>query len=151
MDLGLALSAPGFDWEKAMSHGEHAIIMAVIEAKKKKQEEREMTAYTAKELQKDWEFKILRSAVGAFGKRETIEQVLAEETAAGWVLVEKFDDNRLRFKRPASAKHNDHNLPAHINPYRTTTGNSKVGLAFTLFGILAGVAALIGMLISLLG
>jgi hypothetical protein len=134
-----------------MSHGAHAVVMAVIEAKKKQQEEREMTAYTDLELQQDWEFKILRSATGVFGKGEMVERVMAEESISGWVLVEKFDDNRLRFKRPAEARRNDLNLPAYINPYRTTIGMNEVGLAFSLFGIMCGIAALIGMLFSVLG
>lgn len=108
-----------------------------------------MTPYSEKELQNDWEFKIVRSVTGAFGKRATIEKVVAEEAAAGWVLVEKFDDNRLRFKRPASAKRNDFNLPAQINPYRTTYGISEGGLAFTILGIMAAVGGLIAILINL--
>jgi hypothetical protein len=119
-------------------------------AKQKKQEEEEMTNYSEQELQQDWEFKILRSATGAFSKREKIDQVAAEESVAGWVLVEKFDDNRLRFKRPASAKRNDFNLPPNINPYRTTIGMSEAGLAFTIMGIMALVGGLIALLVWLL-
>jgi hypothetical protein len=129
----------------------HAATTAAHQAaKKQRQEEEEMTNYSESELQQDWEFKIVRSVTGAFGKREKIEQVVAEEAAAGWVMVEKFDDNRLRFKRPASAKRNDYNLPAHINPYRTTYGMSEAGLAFRIMGIMALVGGLIALLVWLL-
>lgn len=129
-----------------MNPGIHAATTAAHQAAKRmRQEEEEMTNYSESDLQQDWEFKIVRSATGAFGKREKIEQVVAEEAVAGWMMVEKFDDNRLRFKRPASAKRNDYNLPPHINPYRTTYGMSEAGLAFTILGI----AALVGGFIAL--
>jgi hypothetical protein len=135
-----------------MNPGIHAATSAAHQAaKQKQQEEEEMTTYTDKDLAQDWEFKIVRSATGAFSKREKIEQVVAEESVAGWVLVEKFDDNRLRFKRPASARRNDYNLPAHVNPYRTTLGLSEAGLAFLIMGIMAGVGGLIALLVWLLG
>jgi hypothetical protein len=119
-------------------------------AKQKQQEEEEMTNYSDKDLQHDWEFKIVRSSTGAFSKREKIEQVVAEEAPAGWVMVEKFDDNRIRFKRPAAAKRNDFNLPPHINPYRTTFGMSDAGLAFTIIGTLALAGGVIFLLVYLL-
>ena len=129
----------------------HASTVAAHQAaKQKQQEEEEMTNYSGQELQQDWEFKIVRSATGAFSKREKIEQVVAEESVAGWVLVEKFDDNRLRFKRPASAKRNDFNLPPHVNPYRTNIGMSEAGLAFTIMGIMALVGGLVALLVWLL-
>jgi hypothetical protein len=135
-----------------MNPGVHAATTAAhAAAKKRREEEEEMTPYSDQELAQDWEFKIVRSSTSAFSKREKIEQVVAEESVAGWVLVEKFDDNRLRFKRPASAKRNDYNLPAHVNPYRTTIGMSEAGLAFTIMGVMVAVAGLIALLVWLLG
>jgi len=131
--------------------GAHAAVHAAQEKKKREQEEEEMTRYSEKELTEDLEFKIVRSATGAFKKRETVEQVMAEEMLAGWKMVEKFDDNRLRFKRPASAKRNDYNLPPGVDPYRTTYGLSEFGLAMTILGIMAGVGGLIALLVWLLG
>ncbi len=55
-----------------------------------------------------------------FRKPEVLRQALEEEGRAGWTLVEKFDDARLRFKRPASTKQNDSNLT--IDPYRSVYG-----------------------------
>lgn len=109
-----------------------------------------MTPYNDKELDNDWEFKIMRSSTGAFSKREKIDQVVSEEAASGWVMVEKFDDNRIRFKRPAAAKRNDFNLPQHINPYRTSFGMSDAGLAFTIMGAIALAGGLIFLLVTLL-
>ena len=129
----------------------HAGTAAAHQAAKQKQlEEEEMTPYNDKEIENDWEFKIMRSATGAFSKLEKIQQVVAEEAAAGWVMVEKFDDNRIRFKRPAAARRNDLNLPQHINPYRTSTGMSEAGLAFTIMGVLALAGGLIFLLVTVL-
>ena len=44
---------------------------------------------------------------------------------AGWKMVEKFDDNRLRVKRPASAQRSDYNLPPGFDPYRTAYGETE--------------------------
>lgn len=129
--------------------GASAAAHAAQEKKKKEQEEEEMTRYTDRELEGDYEFKIVRSSSGAFGKRENLEKVVAEESMAGWVLVEKFDDNRLRFKRSASAKRNDFNLPQGVDPYRTTYGLGEAGLAFLVIGIIAAVGGLIALLVTL--
>jgi hypothetical protein len=119
--------------------------------KKKQQEEEEMTQYTNRELSEDYEFKIVRSATGAFKKRENVEQVIAEEAAAGWVLVEKFDNERLRFKRPASARRKDAMLPPGIDPYRTNFGVGEGGLAVIILGVMVLLGGLIAFFIFLLG
>jgi hypothetical protein len=130
--------------------GAHAAVHAAQEKKKREQEEEEMTRYTDKELTEDFEFKIVRSSTGAFKKRETVEQVIAEEALAGWKMVEKFDDNRLRFKRIASAKRNDYNLPPGVDPYRTTYGMTDFGFAMVILAVLGGVGGLIALLVWLL-
>lgn len=124
--------------------------LAAQEKKRRDQEEEEMTPYSDKDLAEDYEFKIVRSATSAFKKRETVEQVIAEESVAGWKFVEKFDDNRLRFKRPASAQRRDMTLPPGVDPYRTTYGISDVGLAFTILGVLAAAGILVALLVWLL-
>src|SRR5262245_15477427 len=60
------------------------------------QEEEEMTPYGAKDLAEDWEFKILRSATNRFRDPIWLNAILQEEARAGWKLVEKFDDGRVR-------------------------------------------------------
>ena len=67
-------------------------------------EEEAMTPYTPASLAGEWEFKIIRSIFKQFGNQDAREHVLADEMRAGWVLVEVFDDARIRLKRqrPAS-------------------------------------------------
>ena len=125
---------------------------AAAAAARIRREEEEMTPYTHDDLSEDWEFKILRSNTGAFKKPAVLNQVLAEEAQAGWVLVEKFDNNRIRLKRPASASKS--HMDAGIDPYRTYVGLSEgqfvfVVVACTLGSILA-LAAVIGAVAAML-
>lgn len=131
--------------------GEHIAVQAAIEKKRQRREEEEMTGYTRDELSDDYEFKIVRSNTSAFKKYEMVERIKAEEAAAGWMMVEKFDDNRLRFKRPFSAQQKDASLLPGIDPYRTTIGLSEAGLAFTIIGTLAVAGGLVFLLVQLLG
>lgn len=79
------------------------------------------TTYTSADLQGAWEFKIIQSSTFAFRKRQTLQKVQEEEAQAGWILLEKIDDGHLRFKRPVSARANDHNLP--FDAYRVHYGS----------------------------
>lgn len=102
-----------------------------------------MTKYTDADLQGDWEFKIVRSNLASFKNPEVLQQVCAEEARAGWTLVEKFDNQRLRFKRPISARAGDVGLG--IDPYRTQYGTSSGAIvAIIVAGALAAIAGLIG-------
>lgn len=134
-----------------MSGAHAAAGHAAAEKKKKQEEEEEMTKYTSDELDGDWEFKIIRSVTGAFKKFEKVEQVKVEEAMAGWVMVEKFDNDRIRFKRPRSAQQNDFNLPPGIDPYRTTLGISEGALVVLILGIIGAVTGLIVLLINIFG
>ena len=101
-------------------------------------EEEEMTQYTREDLDDEWEFKIVRSGTGAFRKREVLDQVVEEEARAGWVMLEKLDDSRIRFKRPARARAQDAYLPPEVDPYRTTYGASsprQVAIMLLLVGL----------------
>ena len=125
--------------------GAHVVIAhAIIQ---KRQEEEEKMGYNQEELENDWEFKIVRSTTGKFKKYAVVEQVKAEEAEAGWVMVEKFDNNRIRFKRPRKAMQNDPYLPAHIDPYRTNYGISEAAFAFSIIGV---ISAGIGVLLTIL-
>ncbi len=99
-----------------------------------------MTGYTATDLADGWEFKILRSATGAFKKPEVLRQFLEEEARAGWVMIEKFDSQRVRLKRPAAAKSGDSALG--FDPYRTTVGISEGRLTFIIIGCVLSVVAI---------
>ncbi len=81
-----------------------------------------MAAYSQDDLNDDWEFKIVRSIGGAFHNPDVLNQLLQEESRAGWVMLEKFDDSRIRFKRRCSSRANDARLPPEIDPYRTSYG-----------------------------
>jgi hypothetical protein len=109
-----------------------AHVAAHYAAEQKKQhnlEEEAMTRYTPEDLNGDWEFKIIRSITSAFKRPDVLQDVLEEERLGGWELVEKFDDGRLRLKRPKSARQDDPMLPAGYDPYRTQYGISEGGLA----------------------
>ena len=130
--------------------GAHAAAHAAQEKRKRdRQEEEEMTRYNRSELEQDWEFKIVRSATGAFKKPEVLQAVIQQEALAGWQMVEKFDNTRVRFKRPASAARNDISLPTGIDPYRTDYGISEGALGATIGLSIMGVVAIIVAIIIL--
>ena len=99
-------------------------------------EEERMTMYTREELEEDWEFKIVRANSAAFGKPEVLQKLLQEEAVAGWTMVEKFDDSRIRFKRPRDAREQDAYLPEGVDPYRTQYGASAFFYGVLVIGIL---------------
>src|SRR5262245_1436929 len=114
-----------------------AAAAAAEHARRLREEEEEMTPYSTTDLSQDWEFKILRSAVGGFRNPERLRRVLEEEARAGWTLVEKFDNSRLRLKRPAAARERDGKL--NFDPYHTFAGPSPGAVALM---IVAGVFAI---------
>ncbi|MDG2992336.1 hypothetical protein L3556_15560 [Candidatus Synechococcus calcipolaris G9] len=69
-----------------------------------------------------WEFKILRSQQNIFHQLDKLQAVCAEEAKGGWILLEKLDDRRLRFKRPMVLREK---LPpiAGYDPYRCYYGS----------------------------
>jgi hypothetical protein len=89
------------------------------------EEEEQMTRYSRDDLDDDWEFKIVRAQTRAFRRPEALNQLIEEEARAGWQLVEKFDDSRVRFKRRRSARQRDAQLPAGVDPYRVQFGLSE--------------------------
>lgn len=101
-----------------------------------------MTGYTSTDLAEGWEFKILRSATSAFRDPSRMRDALEQEARAGWTLVEKFDNQRLRLKRPASARAGDPGLD--FDPYRTSYGMSEAKLGFI---IAASVLSAVGVVI----
>ena len=130
-----------------MSGGAAAAAAAAAEARRR-QEEEEMTTYSENDLSEGWEFKILRSNMNAFRKPENLKMYLEEEGRAGWILVEKFDDNRLRLKRPASARRGDAAL--NFDPYRTQVGLSDTRMILLILGIVFGIiVGAIGLVVLL--
>jgi hypothetical protein len=120
-------------------HSAHIAIHAANEQRRKiEQEEEEMTKYTSEDLEQDWEFKIVRGFYPVFRKPEVFQTLLEEEALAGWELVEKLDDRRVRFKRRKDARRRDATLPPGIDPYRTQygTNTNAIGVAIGLISLL---------------
>ena len=125
-----------------MSHFPHGAFVAVHAAQQRQkeyeQEEEEMTKYSSEDLKQNWEFKIVRSQSNAFRNPTTFQTLLEEEALAGWELVEKLDDRRVRFKRQRDTRRRDATLPPGIDPYRTQ------------YGAGSGPAVAIGLVLALL-
>lgn len=69
-----------------------------------------------------WEFKIVRANQDLFRDPAVFQRLCEEEAQAGWMLLEKLDDRRVRFKRPAAVR--DIIAPESLthDPYRTHYG-----------------------------
>jgi hypothetical protein len=117
--------------------------LAATRLAQQQQEEEDMAEYAQDDLRKDWEFKIVRSDSAVFRKPEVLNRLLEEEAQAGWVLLEKLDDSRIRFKRPRSAQSRDAYLPPDVDPYRTQYGAPAAQRA--------QIAVVIGLLVTLMG
>jgi hypothetical protein len=90
----------------------------------------------------DWEFKIVRASRDLFREPQVLKQLCDEEAQAGWMLLEKLDDRRIRFKRPTALRHII--KPEHLpyDPYRTHYGPSSPDWV-TALGAIAFLAALL--------
>jgi hypothetical protein len=123
---------------------------AAAAAAKRAAEEEHMTNYSREDLTEDWEFKIVRANTGVFSKPAVFQKLIEEEARAGWQFVEKFDNSRVRFKRPASARRRDAQLPEDVDPYRTQYGLSEGAFVVVLLGIIFGILGLVVLLAVLL-
>jgi hypothetical protein len=117
-----------------MSAGAGAAAAEAAAAERMRQEEEEMTGYSDKDLSEGWEFKIVRSSMNSFKKPERLQAVLDEEKRGGWTLVEKFDNCRIRLKRPAGTKMIQGDFADHYDPYRTWVGITQEKQALLLIG-----------------
>ena len=127
--------------------GGAAAAAAAAAAEAARQEEEEMTPYSPKDLAEDWEFKILRSVTNKFRDPVSLHSALQEEARAGWILVEKFDDTRVRLKRPASARAKDASVS--FDPYRTWVGMSQTRYAVIVLVVVFGSLAVVGLIVAL--
>src|SRR5262245_41800071 len=129
--------------QTSMNGGGAAAAAAAAKRRREQREEEEMTPYTLEELASGSEFKILRSATSAFKRPEFLKQVLDEEKHAGWTLVEKFDNSRIRLKRSASARADGSSTT--FDPYRSYVGISETTLALRIAAAIAiGMAVVFG-------
>lgn len=125
-------------------HGAHIAATAAAQRRRRleEKEEENMTQYNADNLEK-WEFKIVRSDAGAFRSPNVLADLLEEESLAGWEMIEKFDNRRIRFRRPIEARKHDAMLPSGYDPYRTQYGTMVTRMA-VLMGV---VLLLIGLVV----
>ncbi len=128
--------------------GGAAAAAAAARRRQEQEEEEELTSYRENDLNDDWEFKILRSMTSAFKNPDKLRQTLAEEAQAGWVLVEKFDNGRLRLKRPSSAQARDSAVP--FDPYRAYIGYTENQYVFVVLAWVFGIMAAIGLAIAVI-
>lgn len=88
-----------------------------------------------------WEFKIVRANREIFRDPSVLQRLCEEEGEAGWILLEKLDDRRVRFKRPVALRDLIKPERLAIDPYRTLYGPSNKPLV--ILGMLAGLGAII--------
>jgi hypothetical protein len=123
-------------------HGAHIAATAAAEKQRKieEAEEEKMTKYNHDESEK-WEYKIVRSESGTFRNPNVLAELVEDEALAGWEMLEKFDNRRIRFRRPVEARKRDAMLPDHIDPYRTNYGTSmlRVGVMLSLGLLMLGI------------
>jgi hypothetical protein len=99
----------------------------------RREEEECMSGYGSDETSSQWQFKIVR---GSFKTAQQVEAVQQEQAEYGWVLVEIFDQHRIRFKRHVSEAGKD--AYREGNPWATVSKASGPGCAAAL--ILIGAA-----------
>ncbi|MEX0618749.1 MAG: hypothetical protein WDZ76_11165 [Pseudohongiellaceae bacterium] len=78
------------------------------------------------------EYKILQSNTPMFAKPDKFREILEEEARAGWQLIEKLDNYKLRLQRETSHRANDQNLG--FDPYRSQVGVSST-VTYTLTAV----------------
>lgn len=71
-----------------------------------------------------WEFKIVRAKRNLFRDPEVFQLLCAEEREAGWILLEKLDDRRVRFKRPIALREIVKSEFLSYDPYRCAYGSA---------------------------
>ena len=84
-----------------------------------------------------WEFKIVRAKRDLFRNPVVFQQLCEEEAKAGWILLEKLDDRRVRFKRLIALRNILDTKRLPHDPYRCHYGSS-----FTLLSVMGAIAAL---------
>jgi len=83
-----------------------------------------------------WEFKIVRANRDLFRNPTVFHQLCREEAQAGWILLEKLDDRRVRFRRSLTTRQKIRPETLSFDPYRChygSSGNTKIWLATLAF------------------
>lgn len=124
-----------------------AITAAAARKKRLEKEEEDMTRYNGENMEK-WEFKIIRSATGKFKNYDVVRQLCQEESRFGWEMMEKFDNNRIRFKRPIEKRANDQYQQG--DPYRTSYGMGEGALVAMILGTIGLATGLVLLIVYLI-
>ena len=119
-----------------------ATVAATNLRKRKLAEEEELTGYDREDLE-GWEFKIVRVARPRFRDAEFVRAVCEEEATAGWEMVEKFDEHRIRFKRKVGHRSGDEHR--ELDPYRTQVGVGDETWGLAVAAAFLGALALVGL------
>nr|WP_290222878.1 hypothetical protein [Trichocoleus desertorum] len=101
----------------------------------------------AKEAQRDprlmgWEFKIVRASRDLFRDPAVFQRMCQEESDAGWIMLEKLDDRRVRFKRPIAMREIIKGDYLNYDPYRCHYGPTHNSVTW-----LSAIAALVAILL----
>ena len=70
------------------------------------------------------EYKVMQAQTPLFSDSKKMHEVLEQEAQAGWRLLEKEDNYKVRLQRDISHRENDENL--EFDAYRSTVGVSSV-------------------------
>lgn len=89
-----------------------------------------------------WEFKIVRANRDLFADPAVFKKLCDQEGTSGWILLEKLDDRRVRFKRLIALRDLLDVEKLSHDPYRTHYGSSWSSLT----GFVA-IAALVAMVV----
>ena len=89
-----------------------------------------------------WEFKIVRARGNIFHDPAVFNTLCREEAQAGWILLEKLDDRRVRFRRSIATRNKYRLNKLGFDPYRCHYGSSGIGRIW-----LAAIALLFAMAI----
>jgi len=120
---------------------------AAAARRRREQEEEEMSLMNT-DPSGAIEYKIMRSATGAFKDPAKFRNALDEEARAGWELVEKLDNSRARLRRSTEYRKRDAGLGQ--DPYRTQVGMSETALGLCIMvAILGGLSLLIGAVVGM--
>jgi len=69
-----------------------------------------------------WEFKIVRASSHIFHNPAIFHRLCEEEAQVGWILLEKLDDRRVRFKRLIAMRDMERSELPRFDPYRSHYG-----------------------------
>jgi len=123
-----------------------AAAAAAAQRREQQREEEQMTRYKSDDLD-GWEFKIVRAGSRRFRDPEAVRRVRDEESKAGWEMLEKFDDQRIRFKRRVDQRSMDAHLD--VDPYRTRVGMPANIRELTIVGSVILTGGLIALILFL--